>query len=169
MARPKNAPPKAPKKPKRELSPEARQKLSEAAKKRVAEGKMGGAKFGKLGGRPRKPRASQKVAEAAQKEAEDILDVFRDGISPDKPMGTRLKAAELWLSVEEKESKLALQEEKLDADNLSRDEIIKALAEGLSQGAVAAMIASQLHKSDEPIVDADVVEDDASRALESAA
>lgn len=148
-------------KKKNNISPEAREKLSRLAKERVEKGVMGGAKFGKKGGRPRKPRASQEIAEEARKHAQEIVQVFKDGIDPDRPMGTRLKAAELWLGVEEKEAKIQLQEEKQD-EQLERDEIIKRLADGLLKGAVGAAMRQEVIRvpnqaDDEEIEEAEVV------------
>lgn len=156
---------KKPPKKKNHISPEGREKLSRLAKERVEKGVMGGAKFGKKGGRPRKPRASQEVAEEARKAAQDLVQVFKDGIDPEKPMGTRLKAAELWLGIEEKEAKLQLAEEKQD-EQLDRDEIIKRLAQGLLSGAVGAAMRQEAVRvpneaeADEDIVDAEVVNHD---------
>lgn len=143
-------------KKKRNLSPETRQRLSEAAKKRVAEGKMGGAKFGKLGGRPKKDRAASKVAEEAQKQAEHIIQVFRDAVHPNQPITVRLKAAQAWVEIEREEGKLALQETTADHEALSREELIQAVREKLTTGPAAAVIAGQIER--ENIVDGEVVE-----------
>jgi hypothetical protein len=148
-----------PVKRKNNLSPEAREKLSRLAKERVEKGIIGGAKFGKLGGRPRKPRASAEAAEEARKHAQEIIAVFKDGIDPERPMGTRLKAAELWLAVEEKEAKLSLAEERQD-EQLDRDEIIKRLADGLLKGAVGAAMQGHINGTATDITDAEIVDAD---------
>lgn len=145
------------------FSPEARQRLSEAAKERHAEGRFGGAEYGKLGGRGNtreKRLANQAIANAAQEEVNraSIVQVFKDAVDPERPMGQRLKGAELWLAVERENAKLALAEEKADGEQLTREQIIAALAEKLSNGPAAAIMRQQLDQ--ETIVDADVIEDD---------
>ena len=146
-------------KKKRDLSPEQREKLSRLAKERHAQGKFGGKEFGKLGGRPRKDRAAKRVAEAAQDDANArrIIEVFRDAIEDDQPMGTRLRGAELWLQVEREEAKVSLQEESAEAKQHSREELIAILSEKLMSGPTAEI----LRRSIEPetgIVDAEVIE-----------
>ncbi len=146
------------------MSPEAREKLSRLAKERIEAGKMGGAEFGKLGGRGRtkeKRRAAQSVAEAAQESAQQIIAVFKDAIGDDKPISVRLRGAEMWLNVENKEGQLSLQEERADAAELSRDELIKALTEKLTSGPTADILRSYSQIEQETgIVDADVIEED---------
>jgi len=145
------------------FSPEARQRLSEAAKQRHAEGRFGGAEFGRLGGRGNtreKRLANQAIAGAAQEEEnrKAIVQVFKDAVDPERPMGQRLKGAELWLAVERENAKLALAEEKADGEQLTREQIIAALAEKLSNGPAAAIMRQQLEQ--ETIVDAEVIEED---------
>lgn len=147
-------------KPKRNLSPEARERLRQAAKKRYEEGKFGGSKFGKMGGRGNKrDRAANKVSDSARKNAEKIIRVFEDGIKDTNPMSIRLKSAELWLQVEREEGKLALQEEQADAQQMSRDELISALTRGLTSGPVADMLKAKMLEQEAGIVDAEVVDD----------
>jgi hypothetical protein len=105
------------------------------------DGKIGG-QFGKLGGRPRKPRASEKVAEAAQKDADNIIKVFRDLVKSDSDK-TRLAAANSWLAIEQEETKLRLQEERQEFDigKASREELLNYMKQVLTPG---SPIASQL-------------------------
>lgn len=149
----------APKKKKREMSPEHRQKLSQLAKERHARGELGGAKFGKLGGRPKRDRAAKRVAESAQDDAtaKQIINVFKDAIAPDQPMGIRLKAAEAWLGVEREEAKVAIQEADSDSKQHSREELIELLSHKLSSGPAAAIIAKQLDQ--EIIPEAEVIDE----------
>lgn len=123
---------------------------SERAMQLKEDGKIGG-HFGKLGGRPRKPRAMEKVAEAATKEAEDIIKVFKDGIHDDS-MRTRLNAANSWLAIEDRETQLRLQEERQEFDigQASRDELLKYMKEALKTG---SPIADQLGVVDGSAVD----------------
>ncbi len=143
------------------MSPEGRQRLSELAKQRHAEGKMGGSEFGKLGGRGNtraKREAQQAVASSAAEHKEEIISVFKDAIDPDRPMGQRLKGAELWLAVERENAKLQMAEQAQDAQELDRATLIHLLAEKLSTGPAAALVKAQLE--DGSIVDAEVVEID---------
>ena len=143
------------------MSPEAREKLSRLAKERHARGEFGGAKFGKMGGRPRKARAADRVAQAAQEDptARQIIQVFRDAINPAQPMSIRLKAAEAWLGVEREEAKIALQEADTTAKQHSRDELIALLAGKLTTGPAAMILRKQL-ESETGIIDAEVVDTD---------
>lgn len=102
------------------------------------DGKIGG-HFGKLGGRPRKPRAMEKVAEAATKEAENIIAVFKEGIKDDS-MKTRLSAANSWLAIEQEETRLRLQEERQEFDigQASREELIAYMKVALASGSPLA-------------------------------
>ena len=145
---------------KRQMSPEAREKLSQLAKQRHAEGKFGGAEFGKMGGRPRKDRAAQSVAEAAQEEANrrKIIQVFKDAVDGDQHISTRLKGAEAWLQIEREEGKLSIQEEEQDAKQHSREELIEILAKRLTSGPAAEQVRRKLEE--QIIVDADVVPDE---------
>lgn len=152
---------------KKQYSPETLEKLSKLAKQRHAEGKLGGREFGKLGGRPRKERATKAVAEAARDEEarQQLIDVFKDGIHPSQPMATRLKAAEAWLRVDEAEGKAEIQEQEMSDRNRSRGELLDILAEKLTTGASAQLLAQRLMPAqDDDVVDADVVEDDQSHA-----
>jgi hypothetical protein len=154
--------PRPTRKPKRTISPEGRARLSQIAKERHARGEFGGAQFGKLGGRGKtreKRLAQQKIAEAAGVAHEDILQVFKDAIDPERPMGQRLKGATEWLAIERENAKLALQEEKADSQQMGREQLIAALRENLTGGPAATMIRSQLAQHvGEEIVDATVIE-----------
>lgn len=144
---------------KRQLSPEAREKLSRLAKERHARGEFGGREFGKLGGRPRKDRAAKRVAEAAQDDpmARQIIQVFKDAIQPDQPMGIRIKAAEAIIQVEREEAKVAMAEEDHDARVHSREELLEILSGSLTEGPIAALLRAQI-EPETGIVDAEVVE-----------
>lgn len=146
----------------RELSPEARQKLSDLAKERHRKGIWGtpeqGAK-GRAVPRQRKKRASEYVAEAAQLQARDLVAVFKDAIDKGQPMGTRLKAAQAWLELEQSEYKMELQVEAASAQQHSRDELIAILAEKLTAGPAAQILRRQLEQ-EAGVVDAVVVSED---------
>jgi hypothetical protein len=116
------------------------------------DGKIGG-HFGKLGGRPRKPRASEKVAEQAQKEADSIIAVFKDLVNSESEK-TRLAAANSWLAVEQEETRLRLQEERQEFDigQASREELLNYLREALASG---SPLANQLGVIDGTATDID--------------
>jgi hypothetical protein len=116
------------KKPKRKmnLSDAERKRRSEAAKKRIAEGKIGG-QFGKLGGRPRKNRASDHVADAAEKNKAKMVSALEDALEDDQSISTRLKAVEQWLAIEDKNRRLEMDEEEHFA-KMSREELAEHLA-----------------------------------------
>ena len=147
-------------KPKKNFSPEARQKLSDLAKQRHAEGKMGGAKYGAMGGRAarKKDRISKRVAEAAENhsEAEKIIDVFKDAIDPSQPMGVRLKGAQAWVDIAVQHGKFELQEEAHDAAQHSREELIEMLSKKLTSGPTANVIRKEIESK--AIVEGEIVE-----------
>ena len=149
------------KKKKRNLSPETRERLSQLAKERHARGEFGGSKFGKMGGRPKKQRAADRVAQAAQEdpEARKIIQVFKDAIHPSQPMSIRLKAAEAWLGIEREEAKVALQEADHEAKHHDREELIGILAGKFTQGPMAALLRKQLEEQS-GITDAEVVSEE---------
>lgn len=141
------------------MSAEGRQRLSDLAKQRHAEGKLGGAEFGRLGGRGNtrvKREAQQAVAQAAAEDKDDIIAVFRDAIDPDRPMGQRLKGAELYLNVEREHAKMNMAEAAQDAQQLDRAQLIALLREKLTAGPAAALV--QAHLEDGTIVDAEVLD-----------
>lgn len=132
-----------------------------------AEGRAGAA-FGKLGGRPKKPRASEKIAEAAEKHSTEILQVLKDAIDPNQPMSVRQKAVDQWLSIEKDERRLEIEEEQHSAE-MDRDELIKLISSKLSRNpAMLAMVMAKLNPNgngeasidDNNTIDAEVIEDD---------
>lgn len=151
------------------LSPERRQKLSELAKQRHAEGTWGrpeqiaAAHAAQRANaeerrRLRKKTAAHYVAEAAQLHAAEIALVFQEAIARNQPMGTRLKAAQQWLDVEQSERKIQLQEEEAEAKQHSRDELIAILADKLTAGPAAQILRRQLEA--QAVVDVEVVDED---------
>ena len=149
------------------LTPEQRQKLSEMAKQRFQNGDglalahtpEARAKAAATRKRNKKKTASDWVAEAAEKNAQDIVPVFKSAIDSGQPMGTRLKAAQAWLEVEQDNRKLEIQQEVAEAEQHSRDELIAILADKLTAGPAAALLRKQLGEHAE-IVDGEVVAED---------
>ena len=102
-----------------------------------------------MGGRPRKPRATTKIAEALHGQASDnIVEVLKAAVDPDEkvPLSTRLKAIDLWLGIEDKDRKMALEEEKADADNMGREELAAAIAKKFTEGPAAEALLAVLNK-----------------------
>lgn len=151
------------------MSAETRQKLSDLAKKRYEEG--GGlalahtpearakAAVTSRANRAKKKTASDWVAEAAEKNAQDIVRVFKDAIDSNQPMGTRLKAAQAWLEVERDNRKLEIQQEAAEAQQHSRDELIAILADKLTAGPASDLLRKQLEQ-EAGIVDGEIVAED---------
>jgi len=99
-------------------TPERREQQREVAKRLVEEGKFGGKGRGQ--GRPRKPRASEKVAELTANEGQDIFDRLME-ITRHGKNGESIAAARTLLETEEKERKLQIEEETLIEDMTTND------------------------------------------------
>jgi hypothetical protein len=137
-------------KPKKNFSPESRQKLSDLAKQRHAEGKLGGPKYGAMGGRApkKKDRISKRVADAAEEErqANQIIEVFKDAIDPSQPISVRLKGAQAWVDIAVQHGKFELQEEAHEAAQHSREELIEMLSKKLTSGPTGSIIRKQIEE-----------------------
>ena len=163
-------------KPARKMSPEMRDKMSRLAKQRHRDGTSG---FGSPEAlakaqspearakaaetrrkRNRSRSASDIVAEAAELNAKELVAVFKDAIDSGQPMGTRLKAAQAWLDVEQTNRKMEMQQEAAEAQQHSRDELIAILAEKLTAGPTAEILRRQLGERAAEVVDAKVVTED---------
>lgn len=149
-------------KPKKNFSPEARQKLSDLAKQRHAEGKLGGAKYGSMGGKAakKKDRISKRVAEAAEevRQADQIIEVFKDAIDPSQPISVRLKGAQAWVDIAVQHGKFELQEEAHDAAQHSREELIEMLSKKLTSGPTGNAIRKEIESK--VAIDGEIVEID---------
>ena len=131
---------------KREIKPETKEKLRQLAIERHKQGKFGGAQYGKLGGRPKKVerKALDSVAEAANENEADIIQVFKDAIQAEQPMAVRLRGAESWLTTQKEQAKLTMQEEEADAKQFDRTRVIELLSEKLTDGPAGAAIRERL-------------------------
>lgn len=147
-------------KPPRRHSDETRQRLAEVA---VERHRNGG--FKPVPGRPKRKPSRRRIAELVaiaaleEKTAQDIIDVFKDGIAPHQPIQIRLKAAEAWIRVDQEEAKHQLKQERNEGEAMDREAALAFLADRLSTGHAASLIRKQLES--ENIADADVVEDEA--------
>lgn len=108
-----------------ELSEAERLRRSEVAKRLHAEGKFGGPQPGS--GRPRKPRASEVVAEKAREHGELIANTYLEVLqSTQVSAQVKLQASRDWLGVEHQEVDLERKEER-DLESLRKDELIEQL------------------------------------------
>lgn len=153
----------------RELSPEAKQKLSMIAARRHRDGELkppgheNSRKGGLTAGRGRSKRSQRitaRVAEAAEDErnAQAIIEVFRDAIHPNQPMSIRIKGAETWARIAAEHHKTEVAEIAQQGAQKSRDELIAILSEKLSSGPTANLIRGQI-PSETDIIEAEVIED----------
>lgn len=142
-----------------ELSDEERERRRQNMQKLRDEGKIG-PQFGKLGGRPRKPRATEMIAERARQHSEEIAQVFIDAIDPEQPMKVRLEAANSFAKIDRDEAQLKLQEDKFDVEHADKNELVTYLAGILEDSPVGAAII-------EGFVDSTAEVDENTRELES--
>lgn len=90
-----------------------------------------GAEFGKMGGRPRKPRASEQIAERVINDADTFYERLRD-IAIDGTEKNAISAIIALLKTEEQERKIQVEEED-KVDQLRRDELISLVARQLGE------------------------------------
>lgn len=135
------------------ITDEERQRRRERAIQLHKEGRLGGSKYGKQGGRPRKVRASEIVAQAAQEHADEIVKAMRDGLRAKQP-SIRLQAARQWLEVESKEHDLKVKEDRA-LEQLSTEELVEAVAERFARLAATGAIPGSY---DADVQDAEEVE-----------
>lgn len=111
-------------------TPERREAARERARRLVDEGRLGGKQPG--AGRPRKKRASEKVAEEAAANAKQIVSAFSDALDESNLPSVRLNAAQAWLKVEQEETKLQMEEER-HVDQLQTNQLIELITKKLSR------------------------------------
>jgi hypothetical protein len=153
-----------PAKRKLNLSPEERERRRlDMIEKRKA-GKVG-PEYGKLGGRPRKPRAAELLAQEAEKHKEQMLQVLKDSIDSNQPIGVRQKGLDQWLAIEREERRLEMDEDEHIA-KMSKDELAAMLASKFQENPLLQqMFMKRMTGEDaidvegEEIPDAEVVDD----------
>lgn len=146
------------------ISQEGRQRLSEIARQRWRDGELGQNKGSKQA--PPKMRSTKKrrvtarVAEAARekKNAQAIIDVFKDGVHSSQPIHIRLKAAEAWMKAEQDDAKLRLKEADSENQQRDRDELLTILSTRLTTGPAALLLRRQIEEN-AGITDAEIVID----------
>lgn len=93
-----------------------------------------GPQFGKLGGRPRKPRASEIIAEEARKQAQNMIKALNDALEDDSTR-IRMDAVRMYTDIEQREASTQIDEAKLD--QMPRDQLETELNALLSDPSVA--------------------------------
>lgn len=149
---------------KRQVSPEGKERLSELATRRHQQGGFQKSSDGKIKTRgegkktKERKRVSARVAAAARekKTAQNIIDVFKDGISPTQPMAIRLKAAEAWIKVEQEDIKLQLKEASTESERFDRSKALEILSKSLTSGHSALLLKREL--AERTGIDPDVIE-----------
>lgn len=97
----------------------------------VAEGRLGGAEFGRLGGRPKKPRAAERVAERVAGEADNFFERLKEIVETGGEANA-INSIKTLLQIEENERQIQENEE-LKFEQLKRDELIKFIAGTLGE------------------------------------
>ncbi len=130
------------------ITPEERQRRRENMLALHAEGRAG-AQFGKMGGRPRKPRASEHVAEKVREDAEVFYERMRDIVLEG---GEKVASATFntLMKIEEQERKITVEEEE-KIDQLRREELLALVADQLRELSDSGIIS---------IGDAEVIRDE---------
>jgi len=114
-----------------ELTQQEIERRRDNANTLVAEGRLGGAEFGRLGGRPRKPRAAEKVAERVAGEADTFFERLKEIVETGGEANA-INSIKTLLQIEENERQIQENEE-LRFEQLKRDELIKYLATALGE------------------------------------
>lgn len=155
-----------PAKRKLNLSDEERRKRSERLAKLRSQGKVG-PQYGKLGGRPRKPRAAELIAEEAEKNKQQLVNVLKDAIDPSQSVSTRLKGLKQWVDIEQAERQMEMTEEEHLA-KMSREEMAHGLADKIANNPVLAKVLADrlngvnpIEGNAEEVTDAEVVSEEA--------
>lgn len=124
-------------------SPERIEKQRELAKRLVEEGKFGGANRGQ--GRPRKPRASEKIAELVAGDGRRIYDRLMSILENGTDSNSILAVRELR-AIEENERKIIDQEEEQAIENLKKDQLL------------ALVVGKLLELGDKGVIPGDVID-----------
>lgn len=124
-------------------TPERREKQREIAKDLVAQGKFGGAGRGQ--GRPRNPRASEKIAELVAKDGVKIYDRLMEVLENGTDSNSILAIREIR-AIEENERKIIDQEDEQAIDNLKKDQLL------------ALVITQLLNLGEKGVIPGDIIE-----------
>lgn len=105
---------------------------------RLHEEGRAGAEYGKMGGRPKKPRASEHVAEKVREDAELFYERMREIVLEG---GEKVASStfQTLLKIEEQERKITVEEEE-KIDQLRREELLAFVAEQLREARESGII-----------------------------
>lgn len=112
------------------ITDEERERRRENMLRLHQEGRAG-AEFGKMGGRPRKPRASEHVAERVAQDAEAFYERMREIVLEGGEKNASAVFANL-MKIEEQERKIQVEEEDR-IDQLRREELVAFVAKQLAE------------------------------------
>ncbi len=109
-----------------ELTSEEIERRRDNANSLIAQGKLGGAEFGRLGGRPRKPRASELIADKVSGEADTFFTRLKEIVETGGEANA-INSIKTLLQIEENERQIK-ENEDLKFEQLKRGELIKYIA-----------------------------------------
>lgn len=110
------------------ISDEERQRRRDNMLKLHEEGRAGG-QYGKLGGRPKAPRASERIAERVAQKGDDYFERL-DEIAMTETGKNAIAALQTLLKIEEQERKIVVEEED-KIDELDRTALLALVSEQL--------------------------------------
>lgn len=137
------------------LSPQERERRSQVARRLHQEGRFGGSQRGHQGGIAKARKSSELAQELVEKHRSKIEKALLNGLN--SPRTTeQLKSAELLLKYALASERMDLAEHRVESEQLSREEMLKVLAEKFTSGPTADLLHAQL--AGEPVIEAEVVE-----------
>ena len=131
------------------ISDEERQRRSDNMKRLHAEGRAG-AEFGKLGGRPKAPRASERIAERVAQKGDDYFERL-DEIAMTESGKNAIAALQTLLKIEEQERKIVIEEED-KIDELDRTALLALVSEQLRAAQNSGLLERVINVGDAEII-----------------
>jgi hypothetical protein len=131
------------------ITEEERERRRQNMLKLHDEGRAGG-QYGKMGGRPRKPRASEYVAERVAQDAEDMYERMRQIVLE----GSEKNAGAVWkelMKIEEQERKITVEEEDR-IDQLNRDKLLELVQAQFSELAAAGTLTGIINVGEAEVI-----------------
>lgn len=116
------------KKRKINISEEERERRRQRAKEMVKKGVIGGDRRSEGAGRPKVKKATEKVAEEADRNAAKMVKELKNILENGKP-SEKLKAIDLWLSIAIKEQEKQDKKELEKIKNATREELIQLVGQ----------------------------------------
>jgi glutamate-1-semialdehyde aminotransferase len=116
------------KKKKINISDEERERRRQRAKEMVKKGVIGGDRRSEGAGRPKVKKATEKVAEEADRNAAKMVKELKSILENGKP-SEKLKAIDLWLSIAIKEQEKQDKKELEKIKNATREELIQLVGQ----------------------------------------